>query len=126
MLGRFSADGASFSPARAATSTYSLAHPYRTGAAPPPRAAGRGYCAPTQDGSAGDCMEGHKGMWRMEPGLPIADKRGCVAHCYAVCPRCRFVSVSAHHKDCSWFSECDVTRLHLEWSGDTYQTLAVV
>ena len=45
-----------FAPARAATSTYSLAHPYRTGAAPPPRAAGRGYCAPTEDGLAGSVI----------------------------------------------------------------------
>ena len=36
------------------------------------------------------------------------------------------VAFQARHEDCSWFSECDVTKLHLEWSGDTYQTLAVV
>ena len=30
----------------------------------------------------------------------------CLAEC-AACARCRYVSVSLHHGDCSWYSQCD-------------------
>jgi len=34
----------------------------------------------------------------------------CAAFCRQ-CARCRFVSLSVRHRDCSWFYACDVQRL---------------
>ena len=130
VYGAFTPDGARFEPAKrdAAAPAYTLARPFRSAPRPPPRRPPAvGYCAPTEDDNAGDCTDGHKGMWRMGAGGPgVADLDACAERCWRVCPRCRFVSASARNRDCSWFHECDVARLHLEWSGDTYRTVVVV
>ena len=92
-----------------------------SGGAPPP-AYRVGYCAMTDDGPS-DCERADKGS---VPHLP--DMAACAAFCQG-CRRCRYVSFSASHSDCSWFSHCkgferwDV--LGLEFGGETYLTLQV-
>ena len=40
----------------------------------------------------------------------------CRAHC-ASCSRCRFISYSLHHRDCSWHAVCDIARLQTTGTG---------
>ena len=78
-----------------------------------------GYCAVTS-GGPGDCAAGGKGSW------PLRSVRGhwllenaladCVARCEG-CARCRYVSVSARHADCSWFHECELEQLKQDVAG---------
>ena len=60
-----------------------------------------GYCAVTsQRGDlATSCDSGDKGLFYAK------HKTECFTSC-AECDRCRFVSFSAKHEDCSWFYEC--------------------
>ena len=39
------------------------------------------------------------------------------AYAAAGCQRCRYVSYSPHHEDCSWFHACDYTKLQSEVNG---------
>ena len=80
-----------------------------------------GYCAPTLE--PGDCARGVKGGWNAT-ALGIADLAGCVARCRG-CARCRYVSFSPLHEDCSWFHTCEMADLRMRWAGYTYETAAV-
>ena len=80
-----------------------------------------GYCGVTKLG--GDCSAGRSGAWRL---CPVADDfqldqksvprrslssalTACLARCRN-CPRCRYVSFSVKHADCSWFASCPHVR----------------
>lgn len=80
-----------------------------------------GYCAATIE--PGDCARGVKGGWN-STALGIADLAGCAARC-AQCARCRYVSFSPLHEDCSWFHACELADLRMRWAGYTYETAAV-
>ena len=67
-----------------------------------------GYCAFT-DSDEGDCDHGTKGSFALGPRLPPT-AAWCTAACRS-CPQCRFVSMSAENRDCSWFHSCDLSRL---------------
>ena len=80
-----------------------------------------GYCAPTLE--PGDCARGIKGGWN-STALCIADFAGCAARCRG-CARCRYVSFSRLHEDCSWFHTCEMADLRMRWAGYTYETAVV-
>ena len=71
-------------------------------------AAAHGHCGYTERRT--DCAFADRGSF----GLPVPRARAsweaaaehCLAEC-AACARCRYVSVSLHHGDCSWYSQCD-------------------
>jgi hypothetical protein len=79
-----------------------------------------GYCAVTRGGPS-DCAAGSMGSWRLSAE---ARKRWrldaalaeCVARCRG-CERCRYISVSARHGDCSWTHECDLDGLKRDVAG---------
>ena len=74
-----------------------------------------GYCSFT-DENEGDCDAGSKGSFAIGgPRLPLT-AAWCTAAC-ATCPRCRAVSFSTIHKDCSWFHSCDLAKLKRNPSG---------
>ena len=90
---------------------------------------GQGFCEVTTENDAGQCAssETHKatkqGSWSM-PSL-----RACVKRC-TQCQACRFVSFSPINYDCSWFHDCDITRLKTmpgitEAHGWSFTTVAV-
>lgn len=80
---------------------------------PAPEGTRVGFCDYTPPGR-GDCLAGDKGSF--DTGEPLK----CLALCRG-CARCRFVSVSRAHKDCSWFHSCH--RLESSKSGGhTYVT----
>ncbi|KAL1526344.1 hypothetical protein AB1Y20_015058 [Prymnesium parvum] len=82
---------------------------------------GTGYCSPTVFGWAGDCTAGELGTWAIPPKRAVS---WCVQQCLA-CPRCRFVSVSLHLRDCSWFNECATGSLGFVYGGRKYTTYDV-
>jgi hypothetical protein len=72
-----------------------------------------GYCGATMDREVNDCTTDEMGSW----GLKAAEARNwavaqsvCVSHCLS-CERCRFVTVSLKHTDCSWYAHCNLKRL---------------
>ena len=76
-----------------------------------------GFCGetdPAKDESTPEkCSHGSQGFVTQRIGasmgwLDVAQK--CLSYC-AQCERCRYVSISVRFRDCSWFSECDTTRL---------------
>ena len=84
--------------------------------------AAMGYCAATTD--EGDCSRGSKGSWN-STRYGITDLAGCAARCATSCERCKYVSFSRAHEDCSWFAECDLHELRMRWAGFTYESTAV-
>merc|ERR1711924_398578 len=85
----------------------------------------QGHCGGTDEGEEGDCDKGDKGMLPYGPSAPevfgvhLKDELACVSFCRDRCARCRFVSISAKGKDCSWYAACDVDHLQMEprWLG---------
>ena len=72
----------------------------------------RGYCEKTPS-SVGDCASGGSGSF----GLPqvTSTYAAAAAACQEACSRCsqcRFISYSLKWRDCTWHSECDLSRLH--------------
>ena len=53
-------------------------------------------------------------------------KTTCRTHC-ASCSRCRFISYSLHHRDCSWHAVCDLARLQTTGTGKVmdFRTMAM-
>ena len=45
------------------------------------------------------------------PTPTLRFQAGCMKRC-ALCARCRYISFSSTAQDCSWFAECDMSRLH--------------
>lgn len=73
-----------------------------------------GYCGVTELG--GDCHRGDSGSWRLCPAhaQPSENRShdelhsalaACLERCHS-CARCRHVSFSVAHADCSWFASC--------------------
>ena len=77
----------------------------------------RGYCAKTAP-VPGSCSQSSCGSWKLRT------LRSCVARCQG-CERCHFVSFSRRHRDCSWFFDCDLSRLGQSDSGESFRTFAV-
>ena len=86
-----------------------------------------GYCATTDD-NPGDCGSGDKGSRKMGPGTAIPDVAACIAVCQR-CERCRYVSASPSHRDCSWFHSCRGferrSMLGTDFGGESYLTVQV-
>ena len=83
-----------------------------------------GYCATTIGPS--DCSRGAMGSWTLssiEASSVAHAAAACVRRCRA-CERCRYVSVSAAWKDCSWFHSC-VGVDNLNNHPQTFMTTAV-
>ena len=110
--------------------------------------ASTGFCGPTVD-EVGDCDSGNSGSWRIDatiatsPGAKGGRLKGgaielvhspaweqlkttCRTHC-ASCSRCRFISFSLHHRDCSWHAVCDLARLQTTGTGKVmdFRTMAM-
>uniref|UniRef100_A0A7S3EUP3 Apple domain-containing protein n=1 Tax=Haptolina ericina TaxID=156174 RepID=A0A7S3EUP3_9EUKA len=102
--------GAKFSPAQAGHGCPLLHVPRATGASMPIV----GFCEMTPDNR--DCHVGDMGAWGTQikgatitGPRPIPNLSVCAALCRE-CPRCRFVSFSQQHRDCSWYNDCRVQR----------------
>ena len=80
-----------------------------------------GYCAATDSQSRFDCARSDKGAWDAA-AANISSLAACVARCRG-CQRCRWVSWSAEHGDCSWYYAC--TTMHTNHDGASYVTRRV-
>ena len=74
-----------------------------------------GYCKAVDRGS-GDCEAGHEGSWGVTAVSEDEMMRVCTSKC-ASCARCRYVSYSRKHYDCSWVHECDFHQLQTDVQG---------
>ena len=81
------------------------------------RRAQDGSCGQTQDGTEGSCAFGMQGAFGLNSsptsGLnsPHDAWAAAIKHCLERCrrcERCRYISVSLLHRDCSWFAACDL------------------
>ena len=74
-----------------------------------------GHCGATRYG--GSCQGGSSGAWPLlqTDDLKVASEE-CLRKC-SRCARCRYISVSAEHKDCSWYASCDMSRLDRRTGG---------
>ena len=78
-----------------------------------------GYCEKTEASTPPGCSRTKaKGTFALDVHrLSLAHAaHQCLAQC-ARCNRCRFVSVSAHHGDCSWFAACDLSQASVDVAG---------
>ena len=84
------------------------------------RVLGDGHCGATQLAERGDCARGDRGSFQLAPTawersvLPSHDLPVAIAECLqacATCARCKYVSVSTRHRDCSWHASCDTPEL---------------
>ena len=72
----------------------------------------RGYCNKTEQG-AKECSSSSpmaSGSWKLQAASTKHAAVACLARC-ARCAACNFISFSAEHGDCSFFSRCDLSRL---------------
>ena len=72
----------------------------------------QGYCDTTA-WSAGNSAAGGSGSYELlgaERRNWRAAVQACEQHCHC-CASCRYTSLSLKHGDCSWFSNCDLSRL---------------
>ena len=77
----------------------------------------QGFCAVT--GAGGDCTCGQQGSWALQ-GRNATTWPAAIAACGAMCAacaRCRHISVSLRHGDCSWFALCDYSKLMHDVDG---------
>ena len=87
---------------------------------------GIGACGATENG--GDCDTDDQGAWPMAP--PRHSLATCIAMCRC-CERCHYISYSAQHEDCSWFTACQLSNLQQPATagatdlGRTYTTVKV-
>ena len=98
----------------------------------PPMLIHEGFCE-TAEGE-GDCSRGQKGAWEMGGageavdakgrGLTIVGAAPCVRRCEA-CSRCRYISFSQNHEDCSWYHSCDLSKLQLPTGAESFRTMQV-
>lgn len=74
-----------------------------------------GYCKTTEIG--GDCEHGDMGSFSLPAAKTwMISTHLCLQFC-AQCARCRYMSVSPAHRDCSWFYSCALDSLHQDVSG---------
>ena len=74
------------------------------------RASRSGHCGAT-DSNRGDCVSGNfgnLGLSAFEASNWTMAVSACLARC-ATCARCRHISVSLQHRDCSWYAQCETT-----------------
>jgi hypothetical protein len=72
-----------------------------------------GICGSTLDREVNDCTSDTKGSWGLRQHETHSWKMAtnlCVRRCLS-CERCRYITVSLKHRDCSWYAECDMRRL---------------
>lgn len=70
-----------------------------------------GYCGATELG--GDCTTDSTGAWALSRAQAASWDSAwdaCSELCRS-CQRCKFMSVSLQHRDCSWFYDCDLAQL---------------
>ena len=74
--------------------------------------AASGHCGATREGDEGDCSSGLVGSWALDTSITTwpAAVQQCLARCDA-CGRCRFVSLSLHLRDCSWYHSCRLNQV---------------
>eukprot|EP00966_Prymnesium_polylepis_P283855 6557378-Prymnesium_polylepis.1 len=78
-----------------------------------------GFCATTVAGYRGDCSRGAMGSVDLAPGAwhdANSVRQACVRACRE-CARCRVVSWSLRHRDCSWFHTCSLDALRNDVTG---------
>jgi hypothetical protein len=80
-----------------------------------------GYChaTETEQTTYSDCDAGAHGAWALAEAEVRSIEtalKACLHRCEQ-CPRCKIISVSKMHQDCSWFHRCDLNRLHIDVSG---------
>ena len=76
---------------------------------------GFGHCGTAPLG--GECATDSKGSWSLNLTTSWAAALDqCNALCLG-CARCSVISYSVKHRDCSWFSHCDLQRLRTDVSG---------
>ena len=75
-----------------------------------PAGAQGGLCGPTHRNGCRPAAS--SGTWKASY-FQIENLTGCAAKCRSSCAACRFVSFSAAHDDCSWYSggECNMSSL---------------
>ena len=81
-----------------------------------------GFCGTTEEGDPFDCTAGASGSF----GMPEVDARSwkaasarCLQQCDR-CMRCNYITVSVHHRDCSWFHTCDLSAVSGSASHDMF------
>ena len=77
-----------------------------------------GYCGLTEEGHS-DCLADARGAWSLSEEQARSQESAaavCADRC-AECPRCRFVSLSRHARECSWFADCDRSQLLTKEQG---------
>ena len=73
-----------------------------------------GYCEATKAATASNCKRGRKGSWALKLPRQRSSWEAAFDYCSkrcTNCQRCRYISVSIQHNDCSWFHECDMDAL---------------
>ena len=86
-------------------------------AAEPNASFAQGFCRTVPPGE-GDCVAGERGSWALshDEVATIGAARACAGRCRA-CARCRAFSYSVKWMDCSWFHDCELTKLGREPRG---------
>ena len=71
-----------------------------------------GHCGATNEGDEGDCALGQRGSWPLDLSSTtwVSAVQECLARCGA-CQRCKFVSLSLHLRDCSWYQSCELNNV---------------
>mmetsp|Transcript_53319 Transcript_53319/g.88552 ORF Transcript_53319/g.88552 Transcript_53319/m.88552 type:complete len:216 (+) Transcript_53319:51-698(+) len=77
----------------------------------------RGFCAITESNNQGECSPASQGSAKGSLQLPINVSTSwqlaagwCEEQCRR-CSACRFVSLSRRFSDCSWFAQCNLSKL---------------
>ncbi len=79
-----------------------------------------GHCGPTSPVDVSKCETGKQGSLN-STALGIKRAEQCASFCKG-CKRCNYWSFSAYHEDCSWYSQCNLSRLSLRWAGFSYES----
>ena len=68
-----------------------------------------GFCNATVANKPGNCVAGNHGSWNTT-SYGLHTLGACALKCLS-CSRCRFVSFSVVHEDCSWYHHCSMGHL---------------
>ena len=79
-----------------------------------------GYCGETIDGEINDCARDSFGsLGPLQPEHLVNWSVAwsvCTTRCLS-CSRCRYLTVSLKHADCSWYDKCDLPHIKRKPSG---------
>eukprot|EP00966_Prymnesium_polylepis_P308587 7131037-Prymnesium_polylepis.1 len=79
-----------------------------------------GYCGETLDGEINDCSRDSFGsLGPLQPAHLVNWSTAwsvCAARCLG-CARCRYLTVSLQHADCSWYARCDLKSIRRKPTG---------